>query len=107
MTVMRKVTALLAEEGLAGKIRVIIGGAPVSAEYAREIGGNGFAGFLKTVEMTYRILRHRVLPAGHLVKGGGFAKRRDLSQISHRGFDDSGVGLVDNLRVVLAADIAA
>lgn len=43
MTTMRKVTALLAEEGLAGKVRVIIGGAPVSAEYAREIGADAYA----------------------------------------------------------------
>jgi len=43
MTAMRKVTALLAEEGLMGKIRTIIGGAPVSAEYAREIGADAYA----------------------------------------------------------------
>jgi 5-methyltetrahydrofolate--homocysteine methyltransferase len=43
MTTMRKVTSLLADEGLRGKIRVIIGGAPVSAEYAREIGADAYA----------------------------------------------------------------
>jgi len=43
MTAMRKVTALLAEEGLKGKVRTIIGGAPVSAEYAREIGADAYA----------------------------------------------------------------
>lgn len=43
MTAMRRVTALIAEQGLRGKIRVIIGGAPVSADYAREIGADAYA----------------------------------------------------------------
>jgi 5-methyltetrahydrofolate--homocysteine methyltransferase len=43
MTAMRKVTARIAEEGLRGKIRVIIGGAPVSVDYAREIGADAYA----------------------------------------------------------------
>ena len=43
MTGMRKVIARIAEEGLQGKVRVIIGGAPVSADYAREIGADAYA----------------------------------------------------------------
>ena len=43
MPVMGRVTELLRGEGLAGKIRTVIGGAPVSAEYAREIGADAYA----------------------------------------------------------------
>jgi len=43
MPVMRKVVTLLREEGLDGRIKTIIGGAPVSAEYAREIGADAYA----------------------------------------------------------------
>jgi 5-methyltetrahydrofolate--homocysteine methyltransferase len=43
MPVMRGVTDLLRAEGLAGKIRTVIGGAPVSADYAREIGADAYA----------------------------------------------------------------
>lgn len=39
---MRDVVAHLREEGLAGRIRVIIGGAPVSADFAREIGADAY-----------------------------------------------------------------
>jgi 5-methyltetrahydrofolate--homocysteine methyltransferase len=43
MPVMRRVVELLAQEGLGGRIRTIIGGAPVSAEFAQEIGADAFA----------------------------------------------------------------
>jgi len=43
MPVMKEVIALLAREGLAKKVKVIIGGAPVSAEFAREIGADAYA----------------------------------------------------------------
>lgn len=43
MPVMRKVLALLKEEGLAGQVKTIIGGAPVSADFAREIGADSYA----------------------------------------------------------------
>src|SRR5512139_1620608 len=43
MTRMRDVVALLRERGLAGRIRTIVGGAPVSADFAREIGADGYA----------------------------------------------------------------
>ncbi|HPA71534.1 MAG TPA: corrinoid protein [Spirochaetota bacterium] len=42
MPVMRDVTALLKERGLLGKIRVVIGGAPVSDAYCREIGADAY-----------------------------------------------------------------
>ena len=40
---MRKVVDLLKEEGLSGQIRTIVGGAPVSGEFAREIGADAYA----------------------------------------------------------------
>jgi 5-methyltetrahydrofolate--homocysteine methyltransferase len=43
MTRMRDVVALLRERGLAGKVRTIVGGAPVSADFAREIGADDYA----------------------------------------------------------------
>jgi 5-methyltetrahydrofolate--homocysteine methyltransferase len=43
MTRMRDVVALLRERGLAGKVLTIVGGAPVSAEFAREIGADDYA----------------------------------------------------------------
>jgi 5-methyltetrahydrofolate--homocysteine methyltransferase len=43
MTRMKDVVALLRERGLAGKVRTIVGGAPVSAEFAREIGADDYA----------------------------------------------------------------
>ena len=43
MTRMRDVVALLRERGLAGRVRTVVGGAPVSEEFAREIGADGYA----------------------------------------------------------------
>ena len=40
---MRDVVALLHERGLAGRVRTIVGGAPVTAEFAREIGADDYA----------------------------------------------------------------
>jgi len=40
---MRDVVELLRQRGLEGKIKTIIGGAPVSAEFAREIGADAYA----------------------------------------------------------------
>lgn len=42
MPVMRRVVALLRERGLDGSIRTVIGGAPVTEEYAKEIGADGY-----------------------------------------------------------------
>ena len=43
MPVMKRVVDLIDERGLKGKIRTIIGGAPVSANFAREIGADAHA----------------------------------------------------------------
>jgi 5-methyltetrahydrofolate--homocysteine methyltransferase len=40
---MRKVVDLLRQEGLAGKVRTIVGGAPVSDDFARDIGADAYA----------------------------------------------------------------
>lgn len=42
MPVMKRAVELLKEKGLSGKIRTIIGGAPVSEEFARQIGADGY-----------------------------------------------------------------
>ena len=42
MPVMKRTLELLKEKGLSGKIRTIIGGAPVSEEFARQIGADGY-----------------------------------------------------------------
>ena len=43
MTRMRDVVALVEERGLRGKVRTIVGGAPVNADFAREIGADDYA----------------------------------------------------------------
>jgi 5-methyltetrahydrofolate--homocysteine methyltransferase len=43
MTRMRDVVQLLRERGLSGKVRTIVGGAPVNADFAREIGADDYA----------------------------------------------------------------
>jgi 5-methyltetrahydrofolate--homocysteine methyltransferase len=40
---MKDVVSLLRERGLAGRVRTIVGGAPVDAEFAREIGADDYA----------------------------------------------------------------
>jgi len=42
MTVMKKVVEILDEKGLKGRIKTIVGGAPLSADYAREIGADAY-----------------------------------------------------------------
>jgi len=42
MPVMKRTLELLKEKGLTGKIRTIIGGAPVSEEFAQQIGADGY-----------------------------------------------------------------
>ena len=42
MPVMKEVVDLLARENLRGRVRTIVGGAPVSAEYAAEIGADAY-----------------------------------------------------------------
>jgi corrinoid protein of di/trimethylamine methyltransferase len=43
MVSMKKVIELLVKEGLRDKVKIIIGGAPVSARYAREIGADAYS----------------------------------------------------------------
>lgn len=43
MPAMREVVSLLREQGLNSSIRTVIGGAPVTEEYAREIGADAYA----------------------------------------------------------------
>jgi 5-methyltetrahydrofolate--homocysteine methyltransferase len=43
MPMMKKVIALLKEKNLTGRIKTIIGGAPISADYARHIGADAYA----------------------------------------------------------------
>lgn len=43
MPVMKEVTSLLEERGLQGSIRTIVGGAPVSDGFARQIGADAYA----------------------------------------------------------------
>ena len=43
MPVMKQVVDMLRAEGLHGRIKTMIGGAPVSADYAREIGADAYA----------------------------------------------------------------
>jgi 5-methyltetrahydrofolate--homocysteine methyltransferase len=57
MPVMKKVVDLVKQSGKAGNIRVIIGGAPVTEQYAREIGADayGFDG-VNAVESVTRLI---------------------------------------------------
>ncbi len=43
MPVMKEVVDLLAQEGLTGRVRTVVGGAPVTEDYAREIGADAYA----------------------------------------------------------------
>ncbi|MBT8478452.1 MAG: corrinoid protein [Gemmatimonadetes bacterium] len=43
MTHMKGVVDLVDERGLSGRVKVIVGGAPLSAEFARSIGAQGYA----------------------------------------------------------------
>jgi len=43
MSQMSKVVNLLKQEGLSGKIKVIVGGGPISSAYAKSIGADGYA----------------------------------------------------------------
>ena len=43
MPVMKEVGDLLAPEGLTGRVRTVVGGAPVTEDYAREIGADAYA----------------------------------------------------------------
>jgi 5-methyltetrahydrofolate--homocysteine methyltransferase len=58
MSVMKEVVDLVAEKGLQDKITTIVGGAPVSSDFAKEIGADayGFDG-VNAVEVVKRLCR--------------------------------------------------
>ena len=41
---MKRVVDLLEQEGLRGQVKVIVGGAPISAGFAKKIGADGYSG---------------------------------------------------------------
>ena len=43
MTTMKTVIDALSQAGIRGKTRVMIGGAPITQQYAEEIGADGFS----------------------------------------------------------------
>ena len=43
MLAMKDTIDVLVEEGLRDKVKVIVGGAPISDEFAKEIGADGYA----------------------------------------------------------------
>jgi 5-methyltetrahydrofolate--homocysteine methyltransferase len=42
MPAMKKTVDLARERGLLGKVRILVGGAPLSADYAKEIGADAY-----------------------------------------------------------------
>ncbi len=55
--VMKQVTDLLQEKGLKGAIKTVVGGAPLTEEYAREIGADAYAyDAAKAVECVKQLL---------------------------------------------------
>lgn len=58
MPVMKRVVDLLKDEGLSGRIKTIIGGAPVSEEFAREIGADAYGyDSIQAVECVKKLIR--------------------------------------------------
>jgi 5-methyltetrahydrofolate--homocysteine methyltransferase len=43
MPAMRKTIDALTQSGLRSRVKIMVGGAPVTADYAREIGADGFS----------------------------------------------------------------
>ncbi|MCX7679094.1 MAG: corrinoid protein [Spirochaetes bacterium] len=61
MPVMGKVMEILKERGLLGKIKVIIGGAPVNDDFCKEIGADAYCyDAANAVETVKRLLNERV-----------------------------------------------
>jgi 5-methyltetrahydrofolate--homocysteine methyltransferase len=69
MPVMQQVVELVRARGLGSRVRVIVGGAPVSEAWAREIGADGYA-----YDAANAVDRVRALVAGN---GHGVAASRD------------------------------
>lgn len=60
MPVMKEVVGYLQKEGLSSKIKTIIGGAPVSSEYARHIGADAYAyDSMNAVEQVKKLMQAR------------------------------------------------
>jgi len=58
MPVMKKVVDLLKEKGLSARIKIIIGGAPVSEEFAQEIGADAYGyDSVNAVETVKKLIR--------------------------------------------------
>ncbi|MEE9167677.1 MAG: corrinoid protein [Candidatus Neomarinimicrobiota bacterium] len=59
MPVMKGITHLVEEKGLRGRIKVIVGGAPTSEEFAREIGADAYAyDATKAVECIQHLIKN-------------------------------------------------
>lgn len=59
MTVMPVVINRLAEAGLRSRVKVVVGGAPLTAEYARSIGADGYAAdAIAAVQLAKQLLGH-------------------------------------------------
>lgn len=57
MPEMRRSILVLQEKGLKGKVKVMVGGAPVSASFAKEIGADGYgADATEAVELARRLI---------------------------------------------------
>ncbi len=56
---MKKVIILLEDSGLRGRVKVIVGGAPVTAKYAADIGADGFAPDAASAASLARALIHK------------------------------------------------
>lgn len=53
----RKLIEAIAEAGLKGKVKVMVGGAPVTASYAQEIGADGYAeDAISAVDIAFRLI---------------------------------------------------
>ena len=58
MPIMKKVVDLLKEKGLSARIKIIIGGAPVSEEFAQEIGADAYGyDSVNAVETVKKLIR--------------------------------------------------
>jgi len=60
MISMKDVIKALKQAGLDGKIKVMIGGAPITQSYADEIGADGYAPDASAVDEAKKLLRSRV-----------------------------------------------
>jgi 5-methyltetrahydrofolate--homocysteine methyltransferase len=53
----KKLVEAIAEAGLNGKVKVLVGGAPVTESYSKEIGADGYAeDAISAVEIAFRLI---------------------------------------------------